>query len=127
MRSRTTINPDCQEENSDLDLNTPVVSASWNALSVSALQFLLPTHFPVARRRPGRQKSAYRPQWRHARTAIPPRPGRAAAGAAVVECAVAGVLRLGCAGVFVLRRVCAAGAGGRDPVDLCRAADPRVW
>src|SRR5258706_16070311 len=99
MRFPNTINPDCQEKNCDLDLNTPVVSASWrNALCFSALQFLLPTHFPVARRRAGRQKSAYRPQWRHARTAIPPRPGRAAAGAAAAECAVAGVLRLGWAG-----------------------------
>src|SRR5205085_8500392 len=62
----------------------------------------------------------------HARIALLARSDRAAAGAAVAECAAWSVLRLGRAGLPVLRRVRAAGTGGRDAVDLCRAADPRV-
>ena len=46
--------------------------------------------------------------------------------AAAAERPAAVFLRLGHPRLLVLRRVCAAGAGGRDPLDLCRAVDPRV-
>src|SRR5262249_61960171 len=50
----------------------------------------------------------------------------AAAVAGAHAGAPAGVLRLGGAGLPLLRRLRTAGAGGGDLVDLCRALDPRV-
>src|SRR5437763_14033644 len=72
------------------------------------------------------QRGAEPPEWRDGFAATAARPGRAAAAAAAHRGAVAGVLRLGRARVLVLRRVCAAGAGRCDSVDLCRAVDPRI-
>src|SRR3954468_12993586 len=85
--------------------------------------------------RPERRKARcafppYRPalaaQWRDGPSALRCCCDVAAAGAAVAGGAAAGVLRLGRAGLPVLRRVRAAGTGGGALVDLCRAADPRI-
>src|SRR5438132_10662061 len=76
---------------------------------------------------PARQTRMQPPQWRRNASSLHgSRRDPAAVGAAAALRAAADVLRLGGAGVFVLRRLCPAGAGGRDLVDLCRAADRRV-
>src|SRR3954451_7372916 len=68
----------------------------------------------------------FAPQWRDG--CPTPRISRdhAATAAAAYRGAAAGVLRVGGARLPVLRRVRAAGTGGGDLVDLCRAADPGV-
>src|SRR6266498_5822621 len=68
---------------------------------------------------------AFCSKWRDESAAIAVHPGCTAGAAAALGAAVL-LLWLGGAGVSVLRRVCPAGAGGGDLVDLCRAVDRRI-